>query len=136
MVQKEVALRMLAPGEQRLGVLSLAVQYYSKPPWLLNVPRTVFIPPLRRFGVVVSLSPLPLRWTPLEEELFAVIRAGFQPRRKTVRNASESGSGTGDWTQSNWSRLYTQARLNLPSGRKSFVPEDFSRLTKELLKGV
>ena len=45
MVQKEVADRMQAgPGTKDYGALSLAVQYYSKPQIVVNVPPSCFMP--------------------------------------------------------------------------------------------
>lgn len=90
MVQKEVADRMQAkPGTKDYGALSLAVQYYSKPCIVANVPQNCFMP---RPTVASSVIQLTLhREKPVsvksEARLFQIIRASFNQRRKTLVNA-------------------------------------------------
>ena len=56
MVQKEVADRMQAgPGTKDYGALSLAVQYYSKPQIVVNVPPSCFMPQPKVESTVISL---------------------------------------------------------------------------------
>lgn len=90
MVQKEVADRMQAgPGTKDYGALSLAVQYYARPEVVANVPPNCFLP---RPGVGSAVIRL-VRWetppvrTENEERMFAIIRAAFNQRRKTLCNA-------------------------------------------------
>ncbi|MCR5322987.1 MAG: 16S rRNA (adenine(1518)-N(6)/adenine(1519)-N(6))-dimethyltransferase RsmA [Lachnospiraceae bacterium] len=89
MVQKEVAARMQAkPGSPDYGALSLAVQYYSEPYIAANVPVNCFMP---RPGVDSAVIRLKLFDEPPirvkdEKLLFALIRASFNQRRKTLLN--------------------------------------------------
>ncbi len=89
MVQKEVAARMQAkPGSPDYGALSLAVQYYSEPYIAANVPVNCFMP---RPGVDSAVIRLKLFNEPPvrvrdEKMLFALIRASFNQRRKTLLN--------------------------------------------------
>ena len=89
MVQKEVAARMQAkPGSPDYGALSLAVQYYSEPYIAANVPVNCFMP---RPGVDSAVIRLKLFGEPPvrvkdEKMLFALIRASFNQRRKTLLN--------------------------------------------------
>lgn len=89
MVQKEVADRMQAgPGTKDYGALSLAVQYYALPYVVANVPPNCFMP---RPGVGSAVIRLDVHEQPpvqAEDEalLFAVIRASFNQRRKTLQN--------------------------------------------------
>lgn len=90
MVQKEVADRMCArPGSKDYGSLSIAVQYYSKPQVLEEVPPSCFIPHPKVTSAVVKMDlfqTLPVR--AMDEELFdTVVRAAFGQRRKTLVNA-------------------------------------------------
>ena len=89
MVQKEVAQRMQAgPGTKDYGALSLAVQYYCKPEIVANVPPNCFMPRPKVGSAVIKLqkSEQPLAKTTDEALLFAIIRASFNQRRKTLVN--------------------------------------------------
>lgn len=90
MVQKEVAERITAgPGGKEYGALSVAVQYYSRPSKVLDVPPHCFIPQPDVNSSVVKLDiykspPVPLQ---NKELFFKVVRASFGQRRKTLVNA-------------------------------------------------
>lgn len=90
MVQKEVADRMQAgPGTKDYGALSLAVQYYARPYVAANVPPNCFMPRPGVGSAVIRLSAYekpPVRVAD-EALLFAVIRASFNQRRKTLKNS-------------------------------------------------
>ncbi|MCD7709435.1 MAG: 16S rRNA (adenine(1518)-N(6)/adenine(1519)-N(6))-dimethyltransferase RsmA [Clostridiales bacterium] len=89
MVQREVAERMQAgPGTKDYGALSLAVQYYSIPEIVEEVPPSCFIPQPQVSSAVVRLkkrSEPPVDVAD-EELLFKLIRASFNQRRKTLAN--------------------------------------------------
>lgn len=89
MVQKEVAERMqVGPGTKDYGALSLAVQYYAKPEIVANVPPNCFIPRPGVGSAVVRLTRYekPPVFAKDEAFLFALIRASFNQRRKTLVN--------------------------------------------------
>ena len=93
MVQKEVAERMqAAPGSKDYGALSLAVQYYSLPEIVANVPPHSFIPRPKVGSCVIRLAKRPTPPLPVEDEklLFSMIRASFQQRRKTLANGLQN----------------------------------------------
>ena len=93
MVQKEVAERMQeAPGSKDYGALSLAVQYYSLPEIVANVPPHSFIPRPKVGSCVIRLAKRPTPPLPVEDEklLFSMIRASFQQRRKTLANGLQN----------------------------------------------
>lgn len=89
MIQKEVAERMAAtPNQKSYGSLSIAVQYYTQANLMMDVPKTVFMP---QPNVDSSVLKLTLRDHPPvdvmdEEHFFAIVRACFVHRRKTLRN--------------------------------------------------
>ena len=90
MVQKEVADRMQAkPNSKDYGALSLAVQYYAKPYIVANVPPNCFMPRPNVGSAVIRLTLHEERPVCVEDEhlLFAIIRAAFNQRRKTLVNA-------------------------------------------------
>ncbi len=89
MVQKEVAERMQAgPGSKDYGALSLAVQYYAEAYIAANVPPNCFMPRPNVGSAVIRLTlhkepPVKVRD---EKLMFALIRASFNQRRKTLQN--------------------------------------------------
>ena len=137
MVQKEVATRMLAePGSKDVGVLSLAVQYYAEGSLVLNVPRTVFIPSPAVDSAVVELRPRPPKVDAPRDELLTVIRASFQQRRKTVRNALKPVLEEWNLTPEQLDQAMSDAKIEPTIRGERLSLEDFNALTKELLKGV
>lgn len=95
MVQKEVALRMQAgPGTKDYGALSLAVQYYAEPYLAANVPPNCFIPRPGVGSAVIRLKRRPEPPVDVRDEklLFALIRASFNQRRKTLVNGLKNSA--------------------------------------------
>ncbi|HIT88927.1 MAG TPA: 16S rRNA (adenine(1518)-N(6)/adenine(1519)-N(6))-dimethyltransferase RsmA [Candidatus Merdenecus merdavium] len=89
MVQKEVAQRMQSgPGTKDYGALSLAVQFYSSPYIVANVPPNCFIPRPKVGSAVIRLKKHIEPVVQVEDEklLFKIIRASFNQRRKTLIN--------------------------------------------------
>lgn len=89
MVQKEVADRMqVGPGTKDYGALSLAVQFYSEPKLVANVPPNCFIPRPNVGSAVIRLMRYaePPVAVDDEKKMFTIIRASFNQRRKTLVN--------------------------------------------------
>lgn len=98
MVQKEVAERMEAgPGSKDYGALSLAVQYYAKPEVVANVPPNCFMPRPGVGSAVIRLSLFEERKISVKDEhkMFALIRASFNQRRKTLVNGLKNAGDLG-----------------------------------------
>jgi len=98
MVQREVADRMQAgPGTKDYGALSLAVQYYAKPEVAANVPPNCFLPRPTVGSAVIRLTRYEEPPVAVEDErrMFAIIRAAFNQRRKTLANALGNAPGLG-----------------------------------------
>ncbi|MBR5508800.1 MAG: 16S rRNA (adenine(1518)-N(6)/adenine(1519)-N(6))-dimethyltransferase RsmA [Lachnospiraceae bacterium] len=96
MVQKEVADRMqVGPGTKDYGALSLAVQFYAKPQIVANVPPNSFIPRPNVGSAVIRLTRYeePPVIVKNEQFMFALIRASFNQRRKTLVNGLGNASG-------------------------------------------
>lgn len=90
MVQKEVADRMKAsPGGKDYGALSVAVQYYSKPSVVQEVPPQSFIPKPEVYSSVIKLELYDKPPVGLYDEMlfFRLVKAAFGQRRKTLVNA-------------------------------------------------
>ncbi|MBO4399284.1 MAG: 16S rRNA (adenine(1518)-N(6)/adenine(1519)-N(6))-dimethyltransferase RsmA [Lachnospiraceae bacterium] len=89
MVQKEVAERMeTGPGTKDYGALSLAVQYYAEPYLAANVPPNCFMPRPNVGSAVIRLTLHDRAPVAVKDEklMFALIRASFNQRRKTLVN--------------------------------------------------
>ncbi len=98
MVQKEVAERICSgPGRKEYGALSIAARYYAEPEIITEVPSSCFIPEPAVTSVVLHLT---VRKEPpvsveSEELFFALIRASFNQRRKTLINGLKNAGGFG-----------------------------------------
>ena len=90
MVQKEVAERIVAgPGGKDYGVLSISLQYYADCSYVLDVPAEYFEPRPKVDSAVVNLTLKKERILAPEEEagFFALVKAAFSQRRKTLLNS-------------------------------------------------
>ena len=92
MFQKEVAERCAAkPGSKDYGILSVFLQAYYKVEYLFTVKAGVFNPPPKVLSAVIRLSRNEIKELDCDEKLFwQVVKAGFNQRRKTLRNALSS----------------------------------------------
>ena len=90
MVQKEVAQRLCAKaGTSAYGSITLAVNYYTKPEILFEVKSSSFYPEPKVDSAVIKFEILGEPPVKVKDErlLFAVIKAAFSQRRKTLVNA-------------------------------------------------
>lgn len=89
MVQKEVALRMCARHDTAdYGALSVAVQFFTNPHIVANVPAHCFYPaPKVDSAVVALLHREPPCGGQEAEKFFGLVKAAFAQRRKTLTNA-------------------------------------------------
>lgn len=90
MLQKEVADRIKAgPGTKAYGALSVAVQYYCTVAHVVNAPKEIFVPQPKVDSTVIRLDIRKEKAVRLNDEsvFFAVVKAGFGQRRKTLLNS-------------------------------------------------
>ena len=90
LVQNEVADRLAAdPHSKAYGLLSLAIQIYATVELIMTVPPSAFVPPPEVTSQVIRLRRLPQPQVRADRvpAFFAVARAAFQHRRKSVENA-------------------------------------------------
>ncbi|MCC8427138.1 16S rRNA (adenine(1518)-N(6)/adenine(1519)-N(6))-dimethyltransferase RsmA [Mucilaginibacter sp. UR6-11] len=92
MFQKEVAERCAAKaGSKEYGILSVFLQAYYKVEYLFTVKAGVFNPPPKVLSAVIRLTRNEVANLDCDEKLFwQVVKAGFNQRRKTLRNALSS----------------------------------------------
>lgn len=136
MVQSEVADRMqTGPGSKDYGALSLAVQYYAKPEVVARVPASCFLPRPNVDSTVVRLTKYEKPLVEVENEsfLFAVIRASFNQRRKTLANGLANAGELGV----NRGQVETVLEeMGLPTmvRGETFTLERFAELSDRLLR--
>ena len=134
MVQKEVAERMqVGPGTKDYGALSLAVQYYAKPEIVANVPPNCFIPRPNVGSAVIRLTRYeePPVKTGNEEKMFALIRASFNQRRKTLVNGFTNAPGLG-LTKEQVTEALEQMGLPATIRGEALTLEQFASLSDKL----
>ncbi len=125
MVQKEVALRMVAkPGTKDYGALSVAVQYYTEPDIVLDVPPKSFLPAPT---VTSSVIRCVLRDKPpvdvIDEKLFfRVVKAGFAQRRKTFANTMKTTGLSKDRIE----ELLAKANIDGQRRGETFTLQEFA----------
>ena len=134
MVQKEVAERMQAlPGGKEYGALSLAVQYYAKPYIAANVPPNCFMPRPNVGSAVINLtlhedSPVKVN---SEKLLFAMIRASFNQRRKTLMNGLNNSPEL-SFTKEQVAQALTSLGINENIRGEALTLEQFAALANRL----
>lgn len=132
MMQKEVADRIKAnPCTKAYGALSVAVQYYCEVSGVVNVPKEVFIPQPKVDSAVLNLTVRKEKSVEVADRdlFFAVVKAGFGQRRKTLNNSLMGVSGI--------TKEAVQASLEAagiePSRRAETLDlEEFARLAAEV----
>lgn len=89
MFQKEVAERVAAgPGSKTYGILSVLLSAFYNIEYLFTVPEHVFNPPPKVKSAVIRLTRNEVTSLDCDEKRFTqVVKAGFNQRRKTLRNA-------------------------------------------------
>ena len=89
MFQKEVAERIASkPGPKTYGILSVFLQSFYTIEYLFTVEPTVFNPPPKVKSAVIRLIRNDVKALSCDEKLFMkIVKAGFNQRRKTLRNA-------------------------------------------------
>ena len=93
MLQKEVVERLAAlPNNKEYGRLGIMTQYFCRIEPIIDVPPGAFSPQPKVQSAVVRLTPYPALPHPAKsvENLQQVVRAAFNQRRKTLRNALQT----------------------------------------------
>ncbi|MCL2336158.1 MAG: 16S rRNA (adenine(1518)-N(6)/adenine(1519)-N(6))-dimethyltransferase RsmA [Firmicutes bacterium] len=129
MVQEEVARRLTAqPATPEYGALTVAVNFYARPEMLFRVPRTVFMPRPEVDSAVVKIEVNRLPAAPVQDKevFFALVRAAFQQRRKTLLNAVSAVDKR--LSKEMWTDVFRQA--DIAPGRRGETLDlvEFARL--------
>lgn len=134
MLQKEVADRITTgPGSKEYGSLSVMVQYYCIASKLFEVPPSAFTPAPKVQSAVIRLA---VRKKPAvevvdETRFFALVRAAFAQRRKTILNNLKAASRALEFTQPLEAAL--EAASVVPQRRAETLSiEEFAALCRAL----
>jgi len=114
LLQREVAQRLVAgPGTKAYGRLSVLCQFSWKVSELLRVPRQAFFPQPKVDSTWVRFAPRTRGPIMVENEslFFALVKAAFSHRRKTLGNCLESSGLLSRTEAAAW-----LARRRLPAG--------------------
>ena len=128
MVQREVGERIVAgPGTKAYGAVSVKVAYYAEARIVGTVAATVFVPPPNVASALVRLDrrPEPPVDVPSPEALFALVRAGFGQRRKTLRRAL--APALGDRTEA----VLAAAGVDNRTRAEELTLDDWARVCRE-----
>lgn len=134
MVQKEVAERMIAkPGSRIYGALSVAVQYYTEPHIVFDVPPRSFIPAPEVDSVVIvcKVRENPAVQVKDEKMFFRVVKAAFGQRRKTISNAMK-GAG---FSKEELESAFEKSSIDPGRRGETFSLDEFGRLADALISG-
>jgi 16S rRNA (adenine1518-N6/adenine1519-N6)-dimethyltransferase len=133
MVQAEVADRMCAgPGSRVYGTPSVKLAWYAAARSAGTVPRSVFWPvPNVDSRLVAFTRHDPPVTTASRQQVFAVIDAAFQQRRKTLRAALAGWAGSAPEAE----RLLRAAGIHPGARGESLRVEEFARLAAARQEG-
>lgn len=134
MMQKEVAERLAAkPGSKEYGSLSVAVQYYCDVEKKFSVPGAAFIPQPKVDSTVVRLERRTAPVVELFDEtfFFAVVRASFAQRRKTLYNNLGNQFFTKE-TKFQLRDILIQISIDPSARGETLSMEEFARLSNAL----
>lgn len=136
MVQKEVAERMVSgPGTKDYGALSVAVQFYSVPKIIFDVPPHCFIPQPEVHSTIIGLDIL--NEPPVEvndrNTYFRIVKASFGQRRKTLVNAL-SNSGFFNKSKEQIKQVLGKMGLNENIRGEVLTVAQFAELSNLLMK--
>lgn len=131
MVQKEVADRMqVGPGTKDYGALSLAVQYYSKPEIIANVPPNCFMPRPKVGSAVIRLEKYEKPPVEVADEklIFQIIRASFNQRRKTLVNGLKNAQDL-DYSKEEIESVLEKTGIPVNIRGEALTLEQFAEIT-------
>lgn len=136
MIQKEVAERIAeGPGSKTYGILSVLLQAWYDIEYLFTVEPGAFAPPPKVRSAVIRLRRNSRNSLGVEEKLFrAVVKAAFNQRRKTLKNALKqlvlSRAAAAGWDAGKCAEFTSRPVFELRAERLGV--EDFISLTAEI----
>ncbi len=134
MVQKEAAQRMCAEvGSRASGAVTVAVNYYADVQMLFGVSAGSFMPAPKVDSAVMRLDILKVPPVDTDEKsFFAVVKAAFSQRRKTVANSLSSGLGL---EKAKVIELLEKSNVSANARAEKLSMQNFADIAANLAKG-
>lgn len=135
MIQKEVADRLIeTPGGKNTGAITYAINYYSVPEGIMEVPNSSFIPEPEVTSKVLKLN---IRKEPPvkvndENLMFRIIKSAFMQRRKTLLNALTNAQVF--ISKQEGIKILNKLGLNENVRAENLTIENYADLAKEISK--
>jgi len=132
-LQDEVARRVVsAPGKREYGLLSILVQYYTRPELLFSIKPSCFYPSPRVLSTVVRLNSRASPPISVNEELFLrLVKASFSRRRKMLKNALRAS-----FSEDILKRLSVCSEIDLRRRAETLSILEFGELTDGLSRAM
>ena len=134
MVQKEVAKRLVAlPGTKDYGAITCLVNYYSDAKIVVDVPKDSFIPAPNVDSAVVKLDILkePRVNPKSEKNMFKLIKASFNQRRKTFLNGIANSKIT-SLSKNELENVILSLGYDINLRGETLSVEDFAKISDEI----
>ncbi len=131
MIQKEVAKRMSAKeGTKDYGSLTIAVQYYSEPYLVANVPQNCFKPRPNVDSAVIRLKKKSKKEVVVSDEklMFEIIKIAFSQRRKTLLNCIFNSTQF-NFNKQEIEQILIEADLDIKIRGEKLTIKQFANLT-------
>ena len=134
MVQREVAERLVEkPGGKKTGAITYAINYYTIPQKVIDVPAESFIPAPEVCSSVINLEVLKIPAIKVinEELLFKTIKIVFMQKRKTLLNGLNNGKIL---NKEEIKKMFSNLNINENIRGEKLSLEDFGKIADYLEK--
>ena len=134
-IMKLLEERLVAePGKGESGAITYAINYYTKPKIVLQVPNTAFIPEPKVNSTVIQLDVQkePTVKVLNEEKLFELIKIAFMQKRKTLVNALTNSNKYG--SKETVEKVIEKMGLDLKIRPEKLTLEQYAELSEEINK--
>lgn len=128
-IQHEVAQRVCSNAGQ-LSILALSVRMYGDPVLVNRIPAGAFYPTPKVDSAVIRIDLFPEPLLPPEKRtiFFNLIKAGFQHKRKTLRNSLSKGLR---WSTEDTGNLLTSAGIDPQRRAQTLTIPEWLNLTSQ-----
>jgi len=128
-IQHEVAQRVCSNAGQ-LSILALSVRMYGDPVLVNRIPAGAFYPTPKVDSAVIRIDLFPEPLLPPEKRtvFFNLIKAGFQHKRKTLKNSLSKGMR---WSTEETGNLLTSAGIDPQRRAQTLTMPEWLKLTSQ-----
>lgn len=129
MIQKEVADRLVTkPGTGDTSAITYAINYYTNPERIIEVPNTAFIPSPEVNSTVIKLNILKEPKVQVKDEkiFFKIIKCAFMQKRKTLLNALSNSNEFGN--KNEIEEMLNSLNIDLRQRAEKLTLEEFANI--------